>query len=154
MVYAVIRVRGTVNVRHDIKKTLQMLRLHRVNHCVIVEENESFKGMLQKAKDYITWGELDKDTLVELMKKRGRLIGDKPVDDEYIKRSTPYKSVEELAEAILDGKIRYRELPDIKPVFRLSPPRKGYEGIKRAYSVGGALGYRGRDINELIRRMM
>ena len=154
MVYAVIRVRGTVNVRHDIKKTLQMLRLHRVNHCVIVEENESFKGMLQKAKDYITWGELDKDTLVELIKRPGRLIGDKPVDDEYIKRFTPYKSVEELAEAILDGKIRYRELPDIKPVFRLSPPRKGYEGIKRAYSVGGALGYRGKDINDLIKRMM
>ncbi len=154
MVYAVIRVRGTVNVRHDIKKTLQMLRLHRVNHCVIVEENETFKGMLQKAKDYITWGELDKDTLVELIKKRGRLIGDKPVDDEYIKNSTPYKSVEEFAEAILDGKIRYRDLPDIKPVFRLSPPRKGYEGIKRAYSVGGALGYRGKDINDLIKRMM
>ncbi|KAA0008333.1 MAG: 50S ribosomal protein L30 [Thermoplasmata archaeon] len=154
MVYAVIRVRGTVNVRHDIKKTLQMLRLHRVNHCVIVEENETFKGMLQKVKDYITWGELDKDTLVELIKKRGRLIGDKPVDDEYIKNSTPYKSVEEFAEAILDGKIRYRDLPDIKPVFRLSPPRKGYEGIKRAYSVGGALGYRGKDINDLIKRMM
>jgi len=154
MVYAVIRVRGTVNVRHDIKKTLQMLRLHRVNHCVIVEENETFKGMLQKAKDYITWGELDKDTLVELIKKRGRLVGDKPVDDEYIKNSTPYKSVEEFAEAILDGKIRYRDLPDIKPVFRLSPPRKGYEGIKRAYSVGGALGYRGKDINDLIKRMM
>ncbi|MCD6542263.1 MAG: 50S ribosomal protein L30 [Thermoplasmata archaeon] len=152
--YAVIRVRGTVNVRHDIKKTLQMLRLHRVNHCVIVEENETFKGMLQKAKDYITWGELDKDTLVELIKKRGRLVGDKPVDDEYIKNSTPYKSVEEFAEAILDGKIRYRDLPDIKPVFRLSPPRKGYEGIKRAYSVGGALGYRGKDINDLIKRMM
>ena len=154
MVYAVIRVRGTVNVRHDIKKTLQMLRLHRVNHCVIVEENETFKGMLQKVKDYITWGELDKDTLVELIKKRGRLIGDRPVDDEYIKSSTPYKSVEEFAEAILDGKIRYRDLPDIKPVFRLSPPRKGYEGIKRAYSVGGALGYRGKDINDLIKRMM
>lgn len=154
MVYAVIRVRGTVNVRHDIKKTLQMLRLHRVNHCVIVEENETFKGMLQKAKDYITWGELDKDTLVELIRKRGRLIGDRPVDDEYIKSSTPYKSVEEFAEAIIDGKIRYRDLPDIKPVFRLSPPRKGYEGIKRAYSVGGALGYRGKDINDLIKRMM
>ena len=154
MVYAVIRVRGTVNVRHDIKKTLQMLRLHRVNHCVIVEENETFKGMLQKVKDYITWGELDKDTLVELIKKRGRLIGDRPVDDEYIKSSTPYKSVEEFAEAIIDGKIRYRDLPDIKPVFRLSPPRKGYEGIKRAYSVGGALGYRGKDINDLIKRMM
>ena len=154
MVYAVVRVRGTVNVRHDIKKTLEMLRLNRVNHCVLVEENESYKGMLQKAKDYITWGEIEKDTLVELIKKRGRLIGDKPLDDDYVKSATSYKSIEELAEAIIEGKIKYRELPEIKPVFRLSPPRKGYEGIKRAYTVGGALGYRGKDINDLIKRML
>lgn len=154
MVYAVVRVRGTVNVRHDIKKTLEMLRLNRVNHCVLVEENESYKGMLQKAKDYITWGEIEKDTLVELIKKRGRLIGDKPLDDGYVKSATSYKSIEELAEAIIEGKIKYRELPEIKPVFRLSPPRKGYEGIKRAYTVGGALGYRGKDINDLIKRML
>jgi len=154
MVYAVVRVRGTVNVRHDIKKTLEMLRLNRVNHCVLVEENESYKGMLQKAKDYITWGEIEKDTLVELIKKRGRLIGDKPLDDDYVKSATSYKSIEELADAIIEGKIKYRELPEIKPVFRLSPPRKGYEGIKRAYTVGGALGYRGKDINDLIKRML
>lgn len=154
MVYAVVRVRGTVNVRHDIKKTLEMLRLNRVNHCVLVEENESYKGMLQKAKDYITWGEIEKDTLVELIKKRGRLIGDKPLDDGYVKSATSYKSIEELADAIIEGKIKYRELPEIKPVFRLSPPRKGYEGIKRAYTVGGALGYRGKDINDLIKRML
>lgn len=154
MVYAVVRVRGTVNVRHDIKKTLEMLRLNRVNHCVLVEENESYRGMLQKAKDYITWGEIEKDTLVELIKKRGKLIGDKPLDDEYVKNATSYKSIEELAEAIIEGKIKYRELPDIKPVFRLSPPRKGYEGIKRAYPAGGALGYRGKDINGLIKRML
>ena len=154
MVYAVVRVRGTVNVRHDIKKTLEMLRLNRVNHCVLVEENESYKGMLQKAKDYITWGEIEKDTLVELIKKRGRLIGDKPLDDDYVKSATSYKSIEELAEAIIEDKIKYRELPEIKPVFRLSPPRKGYEGIKRAYTVGGAMGYRGKDINDLIKRML
>ncbi len=154
MVYAVVRVRGTVNIRHDIKKTLEMLRLNRVNHCVLVEESESYKGMLQKAKDYITWGEIEKDTLVELIKKRGRLIGDKPLDDDYVKSATSYKSIEELAEAIIEGKIKYRELPEIKPVFRLSPPRKGYEGIKRAYTVGGALGYRGKDINDLIKRML
>ena len=154
MVYAVVRVRGTVNVRHDIKKTLEMLRLNRVNHCVLVEESENYKGMLQKAKDYITWGEIEKDTLVELIKKRGRLIGDKPLDDEYVKSATSYKSIEELSDAIIEGKIKYRELPEIKPVFRLSPPKKGYEGIKRAYAVGGALGYRGKDINDLIKRML
>ena len=154
MVYAVVRVRGTVNVRHDIKKTLEMLRLNRVNHCVVVEETPSYKGMLQKAKDYITWGEIEKETLAELIRKRGRLLGDKPVDDEYIRSATPYNSIDELAGAIIDGKIRYREIPKIKPVFRLHPPRKGYEGIKRAYTIGGALGYRGKEINDLIKRML
>lgn len=154
MVYAVVRVRGTVNVRYDIKKTLEMLRLTRVNHCVLIEEDDTYKGMLQKAKDYITWGEIDRDTLVELIRKRGKLIGDKPLDDEYIKRATSYGSVEDLVDGILDGKIRYRDIPDVKPVFRLSPPRKGYEGIKRSYSVGGALGYRGKEINDLIKRML
>jgi len=55
MVYAVVRVRGIVNVNPDIKRTLQLFRLTRVNHCVLLEENANTKGMLQVAKDYTTW---------------------------------------------------------------------------------------------------
>lgn len=38
----------------------------------------------------------------------------------------------------------------------LCPPRGGFErkGIKMPYSVGGALGYRGKEIAELIKRMV
>jgi len=60
MTYAAVRVRGIVNVKPDIKRTLQLFNLTRVNHCVILEENKSTKGMLQVAKDYITWGYFDK----------------------------------------------------------------------------------------------
>ena len=60
----------------------------------------------------------------------------------------------ELSEAIVDSKIKYREIPDIKPLFRLNPPKGGYEGIKRSFTNGGALGYRGKDINKLIGRMI
>jgi large subunit ribosomal protein L30 len=155
MVFAVIRVRGTINVKPKIRNTLNMLRLNRVNHCILIEDNnESYKGMLQIAKDYITWGELDKETAVKLIKSKGRLIGDKEITDEYVKSATPYNNIKELAEAIVGNKIKYRELPDIKPVLRLHPPRKGYGGIKRAFSEGGALGYRGKEINKLIERML
>ncbi len=43
-----------------------------------------------------------------------------------------------------------------KHVFRLHVPTKGLErkGIKLPYKVGGVLGYRGKDINELIMRMI
>ena len=155
MLYSVVRIRGSINVKPDIKKTLQMLRLTRVNHCVLIDgKNESYRGMLNKAKDYITWGEIDKETLIELIKTRGRLMGDKPVTEEYIKSATSYNSIEKLADALVEGKIRYSELPNVKPLFKLNPPKGGYEGIKRAYKVGGALGYRGKEINNLIRRML
>jgi len=154
MLLSAIRVRGKVNVRHDIKKTLQMLRLTRVNHCVLINDTNSYRGMLKKAKDYITWGEIDKKTLIELIKRRGRLVGDVPITEEYIKNATSYNSLEELADALLEGKVKYKDLPNVKPIFRLHPPRGGYEGIKRPFSLKGALGYRGEKINELIMRML
>ena len=68
--YLVIRIRGTTGVKQGIASTLEMLRLNRISHAVLVDENPSYKGMLQKAKDYITWGEVDLETLTELVEKR------------------------------------------------------------------------------------
>ena len=154
MVFAVIRIRGTVNVNPDIKRTLELLNLNRANHCVLLEENKVFKGMLQVVKDYTTWGELNKGTLSKLISSRGTLIGDKNITDEYIKSATSYDSMEKLSQAIIDNKFKYREIPEVKPLLRLNPPKKGYEGIKRSFNNGGALGYRGKEINKLIERMI
>lgn len=140
--YAVVRVRGRVGVRRDIADTLKMLRLHRVNHAVLVDETPSYEGMLQKAKDYITWGEIDLDTLVELIKKRGRLPGNKRVDEEYFKE-LGYSSIKEFAKALLNNETSLEDA-GLKPVFRLHPPRKGYESVKKPFSEGGSLGYRGK----------
>jgi len=154
MTYAAVRVRGKININPDIKKTLKLLNLTRTNHCVILDEKASVKGMLQVAKDYITWGEIDKKNLVELIKNRGKIQGDKEITDAYIKSSTSYDSIEKLADAIIADKIKYKDIPNIKPIFRLNPPKKGYEGIKRTYKKNGALGYRSKDINNLIKRMI
>lgn len=154
MVYAVVRVRGTIKIKPDIKKTLQLLRLNKVNHCVLIEENKVYKGMLQMVKDYTTYGEVTADTIAKLVSLRGRLVGDKPVTDEYVHSSTSYKTIPDLAKAIADSSFSYKEVPEVKPVFRLHPPKKGYEGIKRSYTMGGALGYRGKDMNKLIESML
>lgn len=154
MTYAVLRVKGTVNINSDIKKTLQLLNLNKANHCVIIQETPSTKGMLQVAKDYITWGEIDKDVLSKLITSRGKLEGDKQITNDYVKSATSYDTIDKLSQAILDNKIKYKDLPNIKPIFRLNPPKKGYEGIKRSYSNKGTLGYRGKDINKLIEKMI
>ena len=36
MSWAVVRVRGSVNVKPKIKETMKLMRLNRVNHCVII----------------------------------------------------------------------------------------------------------------------
>ncbi|MEA2032230.1 MAG: uL30 family ribosomal protein, partial [Euryarchaeota archaeon] len=40
---AIIKVRGSVGIRPDIKYTLGLLRLHRVNHCVVVGNDGYYK---------------------------------------------------------------------------------------------------------------
>jgi len=154
MTYAAIRVRGVINIKPDIKKTLQLLNLTRVNHCVLLEEKPSIKGMLHVAKDYITWGEVEKDILVKLIEKRGKLEGEKEITEKYLKSATSYNNLDKLTQAIIDNKFKYKDIPDVKSVFRLNPPKKGYEGIKRSFTNKGALGYRGKDINKLIERMI
>lgn len=154
MTYAAVRIRGIININPDIKKTMELMNLTRANHCVLLDEQPSAKGMLQTAKDYITWGEIDKEVLTKLITSRGKLVGDKQVTDEYIKTATSYSNIEKLSEAILDSKIKYKEIPSIKPIFRLNPPRKGYEGVKRSFQNKGALGYRGNKINKLIEKMI
>ena len=151
--YAVVRIRGLIGVRKDIQETLKHLRLVKKFHCVLVPNDETHIGMLKKAKDYITWGEIDLETLEELLRKRGRLIGDKPITDEYAQK-IGFKDVKDLSKALLDGKVKYKDLPDVKPVFRLAPPRGGFKSTKRPYKAGGDLGYRGIAINDLLRRMM
>ena len=150
MVYAVVRVRGTVNVNPDIKKTLQLLNLTRANHCVLLNESKSAKGMLQVAKDYVTWGEVTDEMVSQLLKKRGRLIGDKLLTDDHVKSATSFKTIDDLSNALMKGSVKVNEIPEMKKVFRLHPPRKGFEGIKRSFVNKGALGYRGEKIIDLL----
>lgn len=154
MTYAAIRVRGTVNIRGDIKDTLMMLRLNRVNHCVILPADPSTEGMLQKVKDYITWGELRPEVLAKLILRRGRLESGKHITDSYVKKNTEFKSLIAFSKAVCEGKERFTDLEAVKSVIRLHPPIKGYEGIKRTFVEGGALGYRGDKINDLVDRMI
>ncbi len=148
-----VRVRGTANIRRDIRETLQMLRLNRPNHCVVVPARDDYVGMLKKTKDYITWGELNTEVLTKLLTSKGRLAGDKPLSDKVVK-SLGFSSVKALGKALQEGKVEVTQLEGVKPVFRLHPPKRGYEGTKRPFSNGGALGYRGESINDLILRML
>ena len=148
--FAIVRLRGEVNVRPEIKDTLEMLRIHRVNHCVVVKEDAHYRGMIQKVKDYVAWGKIDDDTLAMLLERRGRLSGNRRLTEKYLE-STPYRSFKDLASALNSGSVSLKEL-EIKPIFRLHPARKGLKTTKKTAQQGGDLGFR-QDLADLIKRM-
>jgi len=149
--FAIIRLRGEVNLRPEIKSTLEMLRMHRVNHCIVVREDEHFRGMIQKVKDYVAWGKIDDQTLAMLLERRGRLAGNHRLTEDFLKEKTAYRSFAELAAALNSGATSLKDL-GIKPIFRLHPARKGLKTIKKTAQQGGDLGFRA-DLADLIKKM-
>jgi large subunit ribosomal protein L30 len=156
MTFLVIRARSDRGVTKKIRDTMLMLNLTRVNHATLNPDTVTYSGMLQKSKDYITWGEVDAETIENLLKERGRMVGDKPVDDATIKAASNYNTVAAFAKAMAAGKATMKDVDGLKPIFRLHPPRgsKGWGGIKRAFTIGGALGFRGEAISALVGRML
>lgn len=151
---AVIRVRGVSDVFREIKDTLKMLHLSRNCHATLLDDRSSYVGMLRKAQNYVTWGEVSLENIVLLLQRRGRVAGNKKLTGEYIKE-IGYESLEDLAETIHKGQVEFGKLPNVKPVFRLHPPKKGFRGkVKRSFAAGGVTGYRGEAINDLIKRMV
>ncbi|MCD5425525.1 MAG: 50S ribosomal protein L30 [Methanosarcinaceae archaeon] len=151
--YAVVRMRGSVNVRRNISDTMKMLRLHKINHCVILSDNPHNKGMIQKVKDYVAYGTIDNETLVTMLQNRGRLIGGEKLSDEYIREHTEFDSIKSFADGVIEGNTTLKAVPNLKPVIRLHPPRKGHSGIKRTVQQGGVLGNHGDNISTLLNKM-
>ena len=153
-IFAAVKVRGTVSAQREARETLDLLLLTKTNRAVLVQNNPSMKGMLKRVQSYVTWGEISKETLADLLEKRGRLFGDKKLTEEFI-QTLGCKSISDLAAAIAEGKVDYGKLAGVQPVFKLHPPKKGFKGTtKKNFRAGGEAGYRGEAINELVRRMV
>ncbi|MEM3781665.1 MAG: uL30 family ribosomal protein [Candidatus Micrarchaeaceae archaeon] len=131
---AIVRVRGTVGVRKDISETLNRLGLPKTHNLSLVRATDSSIGMITKCSSYIAYGEVSKETL-------GKLL-----EHEHVEHS------QEAIDALMNGTKEPREV--LSMPIRLHPPRHGYKGTRKPYGHGGALGYRGNAIGELINRML
>ena len=137
---AIVRVRGKINIRKEIKDTLNMLRLYNKNFCTVVEDAPVLVGMIKKVKDFVTFGEINDETFSQLVETRGE----------------QYKGREKDSKGKIEYSRRYFVYNDkkLKKYFRLNPPKKGYGSIKKPFLKGGGLGNRKEKINDLIKRMI
>jgi large subunit ribosomal protein L30 len=150
-----IRVRGQVRVRPQIAETLNKLQLIKLHNAKLLKLTPSLEGMITKVKDYITWGEVEEDVIEQLLSRRGRLSGNRRLTDDYVKKNSSFSSISVFAKALASGKASLADVDGLKPLFRLTPPKKGFKGKKYlAVGMGGITGYRGADIKALATRMM
>lgn len=70
MKLAAVLIRGKINVQADIKAALRALNLNKRHACVIVDDNPMYRGLMQKCKDYISYGPVS-DDMVSQLQSRG-----------------------------------------------------------------------------------
>lgn len=151
--FLVVRMRGTVNVPHWAKTTLNLLHLERKFRATIIPARENTKGMLDKIKHYVSWQEIDTTTIKELLEKKARKEGYKKITAEDIVK-LGFKSSDDLAKSLAEGTALLSKLKPLKPWFALSPPRHGFKrNTKKMYGEGGILGNH-KELLAQVRNMM
>jgi large subunit ribosomal protein L30 len=153
MAYLVVRIRGTVNIPAWAQTTLDSLNLAKKFRATIIAENSETLGMLRKVKDIVAWTSVDASFVKELLEKKGRKNGYKPIRDSDLPEE--YKNIEELAVAIAENKVTtLSKLKSIKPWFALAPPRGGFRRkTKTQYSQKGILG-ENQELVQLVKNML
>lgn len=150
MAFVVLRIKGSVNVPHWAKYTLDSLNLYKKFWATILPETPESLGMLRRIKEFVAWSHVDAGLVKELIEKRGKTSGSKPV----LKEAGPYNSIDALASDIAEDKVRLSSLQVIKPWFALNPPRGGFKRkTKTQYNQKGILG-EDRELADIIRRMI
>jgi large subunit ribosomal protein L30 len=137
---ALVRLRGEVDTQDAVRDTLDMLNLHEVNHCTLIPETDTYRGMVTKVNDRVAFGEPSVETVATLIRRRGEALeGDATIDDEWVGDNTDYADVDALTAALFDEETTLRE-QGLSPTLRLHPPRGGHAGIKQPVPAGGELG--------------
>ena len=152
-----VRLKGTVGDNPRVEKTMELLMLQRTFQARLLENKPSVMGMLRKVRSLVAWGEVQPPILEALLRKRAERDGRGIVDEVFVKAQFGKNGFQELAESLVKGDMAVKELwrAGLKPRFRLHPPRGGFKrSTRHAFGDGGELGYRGGEINSLVRRMI
>jgi large subunit ribosomal protein L30 len=152
MAYLVVRIRGTVNIPYWANNTLDNLNLDKRFRATVIPENPESLGMLRKVKEMVAWTSADATIIKELLEKRGKKTGFKPITNSDLPEG--YKTIEELASAIADNKMTLSKIRSIKPWFALNSPRGGFKRkTKTQYSQDGILG-EDKGLTDIVKRML
>ena len=136
-----IRISGDVNIPEKLRESLFRLRLRRKYSAVLLKPTNENQKLLLNIRNLIAFGDIDEPTLTLLIQKRGiPKKKNSKIDAKKIISELEKKPIADL---------------DIKPFFRLHPPRGGIDSKKHfGISKKAVLGDNKEKINDLVRRML
>ena len=151
--FLVLRIRGQADIPYWAVTTLKLLKLEKKFRATIIPAKDNTLGMLKKIQHYVSWQEIDISTTKELLDKKGRKAGYKKITSEDLSE-IGFKTMDELASSLTEGKSTLSKLKPLKPWFAMAPPKHGFKrSTKRLYGQKGVLGHN-KELNTLVRRMM
>ncbi len=146
---ALIRVRaGTPNPKARV--TLDLLKLTRVNHCVLLPSSPSVLGMISVCKDYIAWGAPNEEVIKKLY-ARNEMKFEKARQKANARLGGSKQAVKAQSPAAEAGKPLFKKV-EKNNLFRMHPPRGGWKSVKKQYPYG-SLGHLP-DMNKVLLRML
>jgi large subunit ribosomal protein L30 len=88
---AVIRIKGDVGLRNEVRETLQRLNLKKKYSCILIEKPKAEElGMIEKIRDFVAFGELNNETHKKLIEARGKFSKSKT----HFRLHPPRKGIE------------------------------------------------------------
>ncbi len=144
----VIKIRSTIRCSSQVRRGMETFGLDKIYSCSVVDKSEQNLGVLKVIDSWVTYGEINKETMKKLLQKRSRISNRKAMEWKD-------NDLQNFVDKLYEGKSSIKEAK-IKGTFHLHPPIKGFEkhGKKTPFGISGAFGYRGDNINQLLERMI
>lgn len=137
----IIRIKGRVGIDRDIEETFNRMNIRKKFYCTVIKPNPEKLGMIKKLRNFIAFGELNSETFEKLIEKRGQLLN-----------KNKKINVKEVIKELEKGE-NYQKL-NLKPFFRLHPPRGGIDSKIHFGKRKGVLGDNKEAINKLVEKML
>ena len=151
--FLVLRIKGQADVPYWATTTMKLLKLEKKYRATILPAKENTLGMLKKIQHYVSWQEIDISITKELLDKKGRKAGYKKITSEDLS-DIGFKTMDELASSLSEGKSTLSKLKPLKPWFAMAPPKHGFKrSTKKLYNQKGVLGHN-KELITIVRRMM
>jgi len=160
----VIRIRGIIGVSPKAKKVMRLFRLRQIHNATFVRLNEATIRMLRLIEPYVTYGNPSRTTVEKLIYKRGfaklnynRIpIAENKVIEDGLGEKNNIRCVADLIHEIVTVGPAFKWANNFLWPFKLTSPRGGFSSKTKLlhFMEGGEAGYRGEEINAIVKKMI